>query len=254
MLDELEHRLRAARQDLPTPGDVVKARVQEKALRALEAATTAETAPRGFIRTILRRIGSNSGRRRQLGRLVATAAVAVVAGAVLGISIWPGPPGARATTGPYPGPTFVPLKAWTTVAVAPGSGEPAGFAPLAWATNVPVSGQTTPFSIFPLSGSDLSNLRPDGVLIVAWLGTPSLVPAPPNPDYPDRTLPLQITDANVRPSWEGQPRRDIPEYFLNARVKQQWVDVRVYFGTQNPSGQVRRSAQEALDRLTIPEP
>jgi hypothetical protein len=108
--------------------------------------------------------------------------------------------------------------------------------------------------VFPIGGSDLTTLPPDGVLIVVWLGAPEIVPAPPNVDYPDRDLPLQLSDAVIRASWEGQPSADIPEYLLNARVKEQWVDVRVYFGSQHPNQDLLDAAQAELDRLAIPDP
>ena len=245
MSDELEHRLRLARGDLPAAPAAVEERVREQAL------TTFGTAPRPRNQPFRRlRLGSVA-RRRPLAALAATAIVSIVVGAAVGIVAWPGPTGAKAT-GVYPGPAFLPAKGWTALAVAPGSGEPADFAPLAWTTNVPVSEQSNPFSIFPLSGSDLRDLPSDGVLVVAWIGTPNLVPAPANPDYPDRTLPLQLGDATIQQTWEGQPRPNIPQYILSARVNQRWVDVRAYFGTQDPSAATRHAAQAALDRLVLP--
>ena len=245
MSDELEHRLRAAREDLPAAPTSVQERVREQAL------ATVATASRPRFQSSRRLRIAGVARRRPLAALAATAIASVVVGAAVGIVAWPGPTGARAT-GVYPGPAFLPAKGWTGVAVAPGSGEPADFAPLAWTTNVPVSERTTPFSIFPLSGSDLRDLPADGILVVAWIGTPNLVPAPANPDYPDRTLPLQLGNATIQHTWEGQPRPDIPQYILSARVNQRWVDVRAYFGTRDPSAATRRAAQAALERLVLP--
>jgi hypothetical protein len=72
--------------------------------------------------------------------------------------------------------------------------------------------------------------------------------------YVDRELPLELADAEIRPVWEGQPDPDIPEYLLLSRVKQQWVDVRVFFGTQQPSQSLLEEAQAGLEQLNIPDP
>lgn len=70
--------------------------------------------------------------------------------------------------------------------------------------------------------------------------------------FPTRTLPLSITDADVRHSFEGQPNPDVPEYLLWQRVNGLLLDVRVFFGSQHPPPSVVAEAQAALDRLLVP--
>lgn len=260
MSNELEERLRAARSEFASPGREAEERAWRGALEGLTSArSSARLGRRGRIaplRTLplLLREGLRP-RRAQMAALVAAAVSLLVLGALIGVLVWPGTTRAVASA-PYPGPTFTPAEGWTTVAT--GSAEKsAGYAPLAWATNVPLHRDPGPFGVFPLGGSEIRDLPPDGILITAWLPAPELVPAPrnvKNMPYVDRELPLKLSDADVRPSWEGQPAPNIPEYLILARVKEQWLDVRVYFGTLHPSDRLLEAAQEQLNRLSIPDP
>jgi hypothetical protein len=194
-------------------------------------------------------------RRAQMAVLLAGVVSSMVLGALIGILVWPGATKAVAS-GPYPGPNFTPAKGWTTVATGTAE-KSAGYAPLAWATNIALLRNPGPFGVFPLGGTEIRDLPSDGILITAWLPAPELVPAPKNVKnmpYVDRELPLKLSDADVRLTWEGQPAPNIPEYLILARVKEQWLDVRVYFGTLHPSHNQLEAAQEQLNRLTIPDP
>ena len=182
---------------------------------------------------------------------VATALVVVAAGAALGSRTSKRPE--KAPPSGYRGPAFEPAAGWTTVTTT-AADVAAGWVALAWATNAPLPTKPGPFATFATGGKALRDLADDEVLIVVWLGAPEFVPAPDSSTYPDRRLPLRVADADVRSHWEGQPRPDVPQYFLNARINEQFVDVRVYFGTQDPAPAVLAEADEALARLVVPEP
>jgi hypothetical protein len=59
-------------------------------------------------------------------------------------------------------------------------------------------------------------------------------------------------DADVRHSIEGQPNPDVPEYVLWQRVNGFVLDVRVFFGSQEPIDAVVSDAQAELERLAVP--
>jgi hypothetical protein len=241
MSSDLEQRLRAARSSLTSPDAEAEERALAASLRALPRAAAGVRRP-----WLL---------RRPLALVAATAIAAAAVGAVAGAIAWPGPEGASAGVA-YPGPFFEPAEGWTTVAT--GTAErSAGWAPLTWTTNVPVAGVVGAFGVFPLGGSQLRTLPPDGVLVVAWLPAPDLVPAPvdsKDTPYVPRELPLRLEDAEVRSVWEGQPSPQIPSWAIWARVKEQWLDVRIYFGRQQPTAEMRAAAADALERLHVPDP
>jgi hypothetical protein len=96
-------------------------------------------------------------------------------------------------------------------------------------------------------------MPPDGIVIVAYLPLPSRTPAPPhNVNFPDRRLPLKLSDARVNVLWESEPARNIPQYKINARVGRWYVEVNVYFATRHPDTTTLATAQAELDRLIVP--
>lgn len=254
MSNELEERLRAARSEFASPSEETEERAWRGALDGLAAARTSSQVRAGSRMASLWRLPTLP-RRAQLALLLAAAVPSLLLGALLGILVWPGPSKAVASAR-YPGPTFTPAEGWTTVAT--GTAErSAGYAPAAWTTNVPFRATPGPFGVFAFGGSEFRTLPSDGILVVAWLPAPELIPAPKDArdtPYVDRRLPLKLSDADVRPVWEGQPSPNIPEYAIWARVKEQWLDVRVYFGTQHPSERMLDAAQQALERLNVPDP
>jgi hypothetical protein len=251
MSDDIETRLRLARFELPQPDAETEAEAMRSALAELPEPAPPRRARRRTLRDLMP--GALVRRRRRLAIVAAAVLPSIALGALVGALLWPAT-GAVASSA-YPGPMFSPAAGWTTVTASPNDLE-AGWAPLAWATNVAL--ESNPGShIFPLADSQLRDLPADGIVVVAWLEAPELVPAPEHPKDPpfvDRRLPLQLADAEVRPTWEAQPSPDMPEYLILARVKEQWVDVRVYFGRQHPSDDVLRAAQAELDRLDVPDP
>ncbi len=94
----------------------------------------------------------------------------------------------------------------------------------------------------------LRRLPPDGVVITATL----FPPGPWSAGFRKRTLPLSLSDADVRHGWEGQPASNVPEYVLWQQVNGSLLDVRVYFSTQHPSKDLATRAQAELARLTVP--
>jgi hypothetical protein len=160
-----------------------------------------------------RRLPRFGFRRAQAVLLLVVALLCLALGALTGALLWPGAGSAGASAlASYPGPSFAPAANWTTVASGPQPAEPGAYAANAWATNVPLTSEPGPHGVFPFGGSELSTLPPDGILIVVWLGAPEQVPAPANVNYPDRDLPIQLSDAIVQPHWEGEPSAEIPQY------------------------------------------
>jgi hypothetical protein len=130
---------------------------------------------------------------------------------------------------------------------------------MAMAANVPIARPDLTFiAANGLSESSatatLQSLPPDGVVIVAVLPFPTGVgPAPPHfGDFPDRDLPLRLSEGRVNRRWEPQPRPDAPEYDVWGRVSGSYVEVSVYFGTRRPSSATKAEAQEELGRLILP--
>ncbi|MDP9342225.1 MAG: hypothetical protein M3Q23_09020 [Actinomycetota bacterium] len=160
--------------------------------------------------------------------------------------------------GIQPPPRFDPAPQWNQMA----AGTPAGWEllPLAWASNEPFRAAdlayVARYDVMEFRpDATLRALPPDGVVVVASAGTTTPfggASQPGNPNFPDRQLPLQLTDADVRTAWEGQVAPNVPEYLILARVGQQDVDVRVYFGTLHPDDATLADAQAELDRLQLP--
>ena len=119
-----------------------------------------------------------------------------------------------AQVGPVPTSTAARECGRTSGVVAPASRN----LPMAMAANVPFARQDETFMAnYGVSESapagTISSLPPHGVVIVAVLPFPSGGgPAPPHfGDFPDRRLPLQLSDARVNRQWQSQPRPNAPE-------------------------------------------
>jgi hypothetical protein len=130
---------------------------------------------------------------------------------------------------------------------------------MALAANVPIAKRDLTFIAAnglseSSTGATLESLPPDGVVIVAVLPFPSGGgPAPPHfGDFPDRTLPLQLSDARVNRQWRSQPRPDAPQYDIWGRVEDTYVEVSVYFGAPRPSAGTYAAARSELGRLILP--
>jgi len=154
-------------------------------------------------------------------------------------------------------PTFDPAEGWNTASTGP---VPAGTEGLSvtWAANVPFKAQDLRDSaqvgqLLFTPRETMRALPADGVVLVTDLPLPDKVPATPGPGFPERELPLQLSDAEVQHSWEGQVAPNVPFYWVQGIVNEQYVEVRAYFGTQDPSPETLQAAQEELNRVVVPE-
>jgi len=69
-------------------------------------------------------------------------------------------------------------------------------------------------------------------------------------ESPQHDLPYRLSQFRHDEGWEGQPAPNVPQYVLWTTVHRHLLDVRVFFGTQDPSaGQLAR-AQAELDTLS----
>jgi hypothetical protein len=154
--------------------------------------------------------------------------------------------------------SFEPADGWYTATTGPL--DPDLFStPLAWASTVPFdradldeARDAGSLGFFPRQ--TLLGLEEDDVVVVAALSGHGSYPNEPTGSLPAGTLPLSLDEADVRGNWEGQVAQNIPQYVLWRTVDGWQVDVRVYFGTQEPSAETLALAQAELDRLTLPAP
>jgi hypothetical protein len=104
--------------------------------------------------------------------------------------------------------------------------------------------------------SVLESLPPHGVVmsvrIVSSLSRPAPTSGSMSSHFPPTDLPLHLSNADFRPMWEGQPEKRIPQYLSLARVRDQFVEVRTYFGSRRPPPHVLRKAQAQLRTLSVP--
>ena len=149
-------------------------------------------------------------------------------------------------------PVFAPREGWTIVTTSPSEAAD-GYGPLAWATNAQLPWDSGPLGLSGSARAPLSDLPPDGIAMVVWLGGERSGPSDPRRSFSTLTLPLRLSDATVNPGWEGQPSTDIPMYVLVGWIREEFVEVRIYFGTQNPSDAVLSEAQAQLATLEVTE-
>lgn len=71
--------------------------------------------------------------------------------------------------------------------------------------------------------------------------------------FPNRGVwPPVLARFRIERGWEGQPDARIQQRVWVRSVHGWDLDIRVFFGTQYPSAELRREAQEELDRLRLP--
>ena len=163
-------------------------------------------------------------------------------------------------TGVFTPPTFRPVDGWFTAtgSVAFASEE----IPRSWASNLPFVEQddligAAPDQLIPESfvtdpSQTLRQLRPDQIVIVAALDLPTMIPAPAgNPNFPDATLPLDLSRFDGQERWEGQLPQTTLRYRGLFRVNDQYVRVDVYFG-EDARIWGKNATQIELDRMFVP--
>jgi hypothetical protein len=98
----------------------------------------------------------------------------------------------------------------------------------------------------------LESLPPDGIVI--WVSLSRwCYPRGSEQGSPIVRRPYRLRDFDVQPGWEGQVR-DLPKYQLWTQVEGQYeVDLRVYFGSPDPTEDMLARAQGELDRLELPD-
>ncbi|MDP9227095.1 MAG: hypothetical protein M3P18_25265, partial [Actinomycetota bacterium] len=153
------------------------------------------------------------------------------------------------TPAQYSAPSFSRAPGWYTKTTGTVSASSYN-EPIATAANVSLKND---HNLYGYPRGILASLPPDGVLISAAMLMPDKFPARPGPNFPQRALPLQLSQAQRQSYWETQPAKNVPQFLLLGVVKRQYVDVRVFFGTQHPSLRTLQAAQQELNNLRIPD-
>jgi hypothetical protein len=146
---------------------------------------------------------------------------------------------------------FEPANGWFDQAVTP-PGDASVAQPSAWTSNV----ELAPFddSYLPAgpSNDDIRSLPADGVIVSVeqWVATRN--PLPDTPDFqplPDRPI---IGDGRlITGGWEGMAAQDVSQLYLRGVVNGRPIIVQAYFRTTDPSPDLVRQAQLALNRLIV---
>jgi len=131
------------------------------------------------------------------------------------------------------------------MSVTTGPTNPTKLAPQVWAITVRSNWSALrPFDLF----NGLRDLRGDA--IVVWASTSGH--GGPTNVFTQAEWPLRLSTFRVDGTWEGQPAPNVQQRLRWASVDGWHVDVRVYFGTQKPSGKLLAQAQAELNRLQLP--
>lgn len=144
-----------------------------------------------------------------------------------------------------PPPTFRPASGWAIV--KPGSSEPNLSAQSVIAVTAGDADVVGPF--VPFTG--LRRLGPRGILI--WTTTMGRGDEGPTADFPLAKWPLRLSAFRLDRGWEMQPHTRIQQRLRWVRVGDWHLDVRVYFGTQNPDRKLLDDTQAELNRLLLPD-
>jgi hypothetical protein len=218
-MSDLERTIREAREALPEPSPEATERARSAVVAAAPQPSRRQT------------------RRIAVGAIVFAAALAGAFAA--GLAIAPG--GSTKGAG---GPGFLPAQGWDTFQT--GVTRPPQ-APSATAANVKL-GPDALSGTFPWQTA--ATLRGGQTLLQATF-SPTGENSGVDAQFPRRSLPLSLDDADSGVSLEGQPRNVSAER-LSARVNGWNLDLFVFFGGR-PTAAARNAAQEELDRLVVPE-
>ena len=154
----------------------------------------------------------------------------------------------------HPRPTFHPSSGWYLRGSDPvPASAPLRFAPVAWASTVPLPTafrEPMPGWGDPRAIEFLQRLPNDDIAIfVAIVGTADTRSNSHAPHHP--SPPLLLRHAIRERRYEGQAAPQIALYKLRSQIEHQKVEVRVYFGSQNPNQEQISTAQSELSRLVI---
>lgn len=215
-------------------------------------------------------------RRHRFGTTIAALALAVVGVAIpiLTLGTLGGdrvsnqqPPGSAADIA-FPA-TFSSGVDWNQISTGPVT--KAEGQPLTWMTNTGFA--KSDLDLFVKDGSSSQSILASssfGLATVSMLGSEDVLilvsatpgewgpPSPPVgldpiPQFTDSTLPLSLGDATVLTEWSGQTSANTIEYMLGAQTASLFLDVRIFFGTPDPSAAILGAAQAQLNALVVPD-
>lgn len=138
-------------------------------------------------------------------------------------------------------PSFRPAVGWWTLTTGPTDGQ---LAPEVWAASDRGTDQVALFNLFV----GLKRLTPSGIVI--WASNAGR--GEPTEVFTKAVWPLKLPSFRLDHSWEGQPAPNVQQRLRWATVAGWHLDVRIYFGTQHPSGTTIAKAQAELARLLLP--
>ena len=164
-------------------------------------------------------------------RVVAVILVAFAAGCCAGTTHAVKP----ATAGRSPQPTLSAADGWMTRTADTGG--------IAFAEASTVAPRES-LEMFP--DATLRSLPTDGIVIYAS----GYQAREAKPSFRAIPLPYRLSEFRHDQGWEGQPAANVPQYVLFTSLHRHLLDVRVFFGTQSPSGQQLAQAQAELDTLS----
>jgi len=143
---------------------------------------------------------------------------------------------------------FLPAPGWAQIATGT---VPITDGPVVIAANVPIASESMRGYVGVFPTHTLAKLPANGIVFYAIIGRRGQLSGVDS-GYPPTQVPLQLSDADVLPGWEGQPNSNVPEYRITAAVNGYNLSVYAFFGTQHPSQALLQSAQQELDRLQVP--
>jgi hypothetical protein len=140
---------------------------------------------------------------------------------------------------------------WRTGTSGPDEIDADGEFTTSWASTIPYVDDWNALPPF----NTLEQLPPDGIVIWLGLTRSNRLPAlPRDPCCPAREPPFRLEEFDQRQSWEGQVDAAVPEYVLWGTIAdRQRIDLRVYFGRQDPTKRMLAEAQGMLDGIALPD-
>ena len=155
-------------------------------------------------------------------------------------------------------PTFENAAGWHVLSTSTVNADRSA-APQTWASTQPFAVEDLAVNarqgVLWTSGLPLSTvatLPKDGIVIVATATITGGRVVPVGSNAPSVPVNLDLARAEVQLDWEGQSNPDAAQYVMWSGTQNPWIEVRVFFGTQEPSEAALSSAQSMLDSMIIP--